>query len=80
MNGTPFNLGAGFRYGKKKVQIYAVSDNIFGIILPLSARNINIRMGLNLLLGCNRSITNINDPGCSWMSEKRIKKELQKRE
>jgi len=74
MNGSPFNLGAGFRYGKRPVQIYAVTDNIFGFILPLSSKNVNLRLGINLILGCKESITNINDPGCSWLSEKRIRK------
>jgi hypothetical protein len=80
MNGSFLNLGAGFRYGRRPVQIYAVSDNILGFILPLSAKNVNLRMGLNLNFGCNKTITNINDPGCSWISEKRIKKERVKRE
>lgn len=75
MNGTLFNLGAGFRYGRRPVQIYAVSDNIFGFIVPLSAKNANIRLGLNLLLGCKDGPANFDIPGCSWMSERRIRKE-----
>jgi hypothetical protein len=80
MNGSFLNLGAGFRYGRRPVQIYAVTDNILGFILPLSTKNVNLRIGLNLNLGCTESTTNINDPGCSWISEKRIRKERLRRE
>lgn len=50
-----FNIvGLGFSIGRGPVQFYAVSDNAAGMIWPLSARNLNLRFGLNLNFGCNQ--------------------------
>ncbi len=46
------NFGFGLSIGQGPIQFYAISDNIAGIIWPLSARNINLRFGLNINLGC----------------------------
>jgi hypothetical protein len=46
------NFGLGFSMGRGPVQIYAVSDNLLGLIRPLDTRNINLRFGLNINLGC----------------------------
>ncbi len=40
-------LAASFRFGK--VQVYAVSDNVVSFLQPSSARNMNVRVGINLL-------------------------------
>lgn len=45
--------GLGFSMGQGPVQFYLLSDNVCGFIWPLSARNINLRFGLNINLGCN---------------------------
>jgi hypothetical protein len=47
------NIGLGFIWGRNPVQFYAITDNITGLIWPLSARNINLRFGLNIIIGCN---------------------------
>lgn len=48
-----FNIvGLGFSIGRGPLQFYAISDNIAGMIWPLSARNLNLRFGLNLNFGC----------------------------
>ena len=44
--------GLGFSAGRGPVQFYMISDNVCGFIWPLSARNINLRFGLNINLGC----------------------------
>jgi hypothetical protein len=46
------NFGLGFSIGRGPVQVYAVSDNILGLIRPLDTRNLNLRFGLNINLGC----------------------------
>jgi hypothetical protein len=46
-------VGLGLSMGKGPVQFYAITDNVFGFIWPLSTRNINLRFGLNINLGCN---------------------------
>jgi len=48
-----FNIaGFGFSLGRGPVQFYAVSDNVIGMIWPLSTKNLNLRFGLNLNFGC----------------------------
>jgi hypothetical protein len=48
-----FNIfGFGFSLGRGPLQFYAITDNIAGMIWPLSARNLNLRFGLNLNFGC----------------------------
>jgi hypothetical protein len=49
---TGRQIGAGLVLGYHPIQFYAVSDNIAGFIWPLSARNINLRFGINILPGC----------------------------
>ena len=46
------NFGLGFSLGRGPLQFYAISDNFTGFIWPLSARDINLRFGLNINLGC----------------------------
>lgn len=47
------NVGLGFSLGRDPIQFYMISDNVLGIIWPLATRNINLRFGLNINLGCN---------------------------
>jgi hypothetical protein len=54
VNRTLRNVGAGIVAGRTPVQFYAFTDNIFGFVYPLSARNINARFGINLIFGCGR--------------------------
>jgi hypothetical protein len=58
------NFGLGFTIGRGLAQFYAVTDNIIGMIWPLSARNLNLRFGLNINLGCQSKINN------SWSGKK----------
>ncbi len=53
------NFGLGFSIGRGPLQVYAISDNVLGIIRPLDTRNVNLRFGLNINLGCE---TNEKEP------------------
>jgi hypothetical protein len=44
------NIGFGVRIGASPLQIYAVSDNVFGLIKPLDSKNINIDLEFSLHL------------------------------
>ncbi|MBN1598612.1 MAG: hypothetical protein JW894_09985 [Bacteroidales bacterium] len=50
------NFGLAVAAGRWPVQFYIISDNITGFIWPLSARNINLRFGLNINIGCKTKI------------------------
>jgi len=76
------NFGLGFVFGRSPVQFYIVSDNAAGFIWPLSTRNINLRFGLNINLGCNERIEQRTGHGalqgnCYWL-EKSIQKNYEK--
>ncbi len=53
--GSYNNIGAGFSVGRGPVQFYMLSDNVAGMIWPMSTRNLNLRFGLNINLGCTES-------------------------
>jgi hypothetical protein len=50
-NNTYNNLGFGFAINDYDVQIFAVSDNVIGLIFPANTKNVNIRAGINLKIG-----------------------------
>jgi len=61
MNNRLYNFGFGFALGRPGAQLFLVTDNIplryvretsTGIILPYSARTMNLRVGINLIFGC----------------------------
>jgi hypothetical protein len=45
------NLGVGAAFTGGPVQLYIVTDNVFGMILPQHAKNIQLHFGINLLFG-----------------------------
>lgn len=49
------NVGLGISIGRGPLQFYAISDNVAGMIWPLSTRNLNLRFGLNINLGCKKN-------------------------
>ncbi|MDT8431267.1 MAG: DUF5723 family protein [Bacteroidales bacterium] len=61
LNNTLMNVGAGLAYTGRGMQFYAVTDNFLGFIRPLDTRTVNLRFGMNLMLGCpvkfNRSLS-----------------------
>jgi|WetSurSiteA1Bulk_404760.scaffolds.fasta_scaffold06087_2 hypothetical protein len=68
MNRSITNVGVGFSYLMNSLQLYVVSDNILGMILPMSTKNVNIRLGINLKLGCKERF-NIDQCGCAWLRD-----------
>ncbi|MCG8700840.1 MAG: DUF5723 family protein [Bacteroidales bacterium] len=52
--GSYNNIGLGLTVGKNPVQFYAYTDNLVGIIKPMNTRNLNMRFGLNIIVGCKQ--------------------------
>ncbi len=80
INGSFNNIGAGFSIGRNPVQVYVVSDNIMGMILPLRTRNINLRFGLNIILGCDQEEEATSKHGsldgmCPWLEKEQRRRE-----
>lgn len=55
LNNTYKNVGLGLAWHGRGLQLHMVSDNVLGIFKPLDARNLNLRFGFSLLLGCPRN-------------------------
>lgn len=53
-NNSFTNLGLGFALKFGWYQWYMASDNVLGFVWPQSTRNINLRMGLNMIFGCKK--------------------------
>jgi hypothetical protein len=82
MNRSALNLGIGIAYGRSPVQFYIVSDNVLAPLFPMSTKNLNLRLGLNILLGCSAREEKITGCGCYWLqqaADKRAKKERRSR-
>lgn len=82
MYNTLRNLGLGIVVGRNPVQFYVISDNAAAFFWPLSARNVNLRFGLNINLGCTIKVKDSPSHGaiqgnCYWL-EKSIQKNYQK--
>jgi hypothetical protein len=78
------SFGLGLVLGRDPVQFYIISDDVPAMIWPLSARNINLRFGLNINLGCTIKESKKAGSGkgqlqgnCYWL-EKSIQKEYQR--
>ncbi len=75
------NIGTGIAYTGKGMQVYLVTDNVIGLIMPLDTHTVNFRFGMNLMLGCPRDPKAARqDPKhmpmgkCAWMERERGKK------
>jgi hypothetical protein len=89
LNNSLANLGAGIAYTGPGVQFHLVSDNFLGFFFPFDTRTLNLRAGINLLLGCPRNrkktIENQNygsmpDPeNCGLGEQRRNEQKKQKR-
>ena len=79
------SFGLGFVLGRNPVQFYVISDDVPAMIWPLSAKNINLRFGLNINLGCKiKDSSKGSGSGkgqlkgnCYWL-EKQIQKEYER--
>lgn len=49
------NIGLGLMVKPGPIQFYLASDNVLGIIDPLGARSVNVRFGINIVVGKKRS-------------------------
>jgi hypothetical protein len=78
MNRSIYNLGIGVGYGRSPVQVYLVSDNILGFIMPMSAKNINVRFGLNLNFGCREEL-DLSQCGCGWLRDAETRRQRKDR-
>ncbi len=47
-------VGAGILFKIPWFQFYVVTDNVCGIIWPQATRNLNFRLGINMLFGCDK--------------------------
>lgn len=54
LNNSLLNIGTGIAWHGKGIQFHAVTDNILGFFFPFDTRTLNLRLGINLLLGCPR--------------------------
>ena len=84
LNNSLVNLGAGIAYTGPGVQFHVVTDNVLGFFFPFNTRTLNLRAGVNLMLGCprNRKKTietenygSMPDPESCGLGENRLKKE-----
>jgi hypothetical protein len=55
LNNSILNVGVGLAYHGKGFQIHAVTDNLLGFFFPFDTRTLNLRLGMNLMLGCPRN-------------------------
>ncbi|MEN8155854.1 MAG: DUF5723 family protein [Bacteroidota bacterium] len=55
LNNSIKNVGIGIAYHGKGVQFHAVTDNLPGFFYPFDTRTLNLRAGVNLMLGCPRN-------------------------
>jgi len=75
------NMGAAFAVQSNKVQFYAAADNLLAVDV-LNVRNINLRWGLNIFLGCgNRpGAGNPDMPatagGCYWIRQQQQQQKI----
>jgi len=77
MNRSILNIGAGIAYGNSPLQFYLVTDNLLAPLFPMSTKNLNLRFGLNINLGCYKK-EKIDECGCYWLEkalERRDRKE-----
>lgn len=52
LNNSLANLGAGIAYTGRGLQFHLVTDNLTGFFFPFDTRTVNLRAGVNILLGC----------------------------
>lgn len=55
LNNSMANVGVGMAYHGKGFQVHAVTDNLLGFFYPFDTRTLNLRFGVNLMLGCPKN-------------------------
>lgn len=89
LNHSAANAGAALAYHGDGFQFHVSTDNFLGFFFPFDTRSLNLRAGLNLMLGCPRerekeSGTPVYEapPGtgdCSWARSSRKEKRMQRK-
>ena len=54
MNRSYNNIGLGFAIKGGPIQFYLVTDNLNAIIMPKSAKTVNLMFGFNIAIGCGK--------------------------
>lgn len=54
LNNSLKNIGVGIAWHGRGIQFHAVTDNLLGYFYPFDTRSLNLRLGMNLMLGCPR--------------------------
>lgn len=54
LNNSIKNLGAGIAYYGRGLQFHLITENFLGFFYPFDTRTLNLRLGVNLMLGCPR--------------------------
>jgi hypothetical protein len=57
INNSYSNVGLGFAAKAKWFQFFMMTDNVWGFIWPQATRNVNFRMGINLIFGCEKKVS-----------------------
>lgn len=93
LNNTYKNVGLAVAWHSRGLQFHMVSDNVWGIIKPTTARNLNLRFGFGIMLGCPKNkkeelkmsneFSPMNKGNCHWVKSmdknyKKSKKKLKK--
>ena len=68
------NVGLGLNLNPGPVQFYLVSDNVLGAFKPQDSRYFQVRFGINLIFGSQKSKV-FNAPYSKKVKEKKEKKE-----
>ncbi len=55
LNNSLLNVGVGIALHGKGIQFHVVTDNLLGFFFPFDTRTLNLRAGINLMLGCPRN-------------------------
>ncbi len=55
LNNSLLNVGVGIAWHGKGIQFHAVTDNLLCVFFPFDTRTLNLRLGMNLMLGCPRN-------------------------
>lgn len=74
------NLGLGASFNPGPVQFYVVTDNLLGTISPQHARHLQLRFGINLIFGAQKSKNLDAAYNRTSMSEYKSRKDSEKRE
>lgn len=90
LNNTYKNVGLAFAWHGRGLQFHAVSDNVLGFFKPMDTRNLNLRFGFGVMLGCPKNkkeelkmsndFSPFSNGNCFWVKDlqKKYKKNKKK--